>query len=350
MAKQYSIQEIRERSGDPIGAERRSIHRAIAAKVLALSQSKYEADFLRSAWPDDSRAAAIVKATSSPTTTAIFPAITTTSLLRNLAPSSAALRLFAAGLQVDLSGINSVMVPKIAMPPAAVFVAEGAPMPVPQYSTSATKVGPMAKILFSVLVSRELQEATPGTATGVIGAIMDAQASRSIDVVAFGSAAATAAQPAGLLNGLVALTASTQTGWLAIAEDVSTLAAAIAAANVDPSDMIIVAAPRQAAALSMMPKLPYTVLSTLGLADKTVVGIAPAAVASAFAEPVIETSKQVAMHDEDTSPQPITGGTPSPAVPVRSTFQQDLIAIRCRAKATWALVAPGAAMITATSW
>jgi hypothetical protein len=37
--------------------------------------------------------------------------------------------LFEAGLQIDLSGINSVMVPKIAMPPTAVFVAEGAPSP-----------------------------------------------------------------------------------------------------------------------------------------------------------------------------------------------------------------------------
>jgi hypothetical protein len=177
-----------------------------------------------------------------------------------------------------------------------------------------------------------------------------AQASRSIDAVAFSGSAATASQPAGLLNGLAALTASTASGQLAVIEDVAALAAAIAAANVDPTDMIIVAAPRQAEVLRNSPGFRRTVYSSLALADKTVVGIAPAAVASAFDAPSLETAVPPTYHMEDTSPQPITGGAPSPAVPVRSGFQTDVIAVRCRAKACWAMVAPGAAMITATSW
>jgi hypothetical protein len=341
---------LRPDANAAFASERRSLIRALTAKTLAAAGKGYEADVLKTTWPGDSQAATVLRAVSSPTSTGSFFAIQPTALLRNLAPSSAALKLFAAGLQVDLSGINSVLVPKIAMPPTAVFVAEGAPSPALQYSTANTQVGPLKKILFGIVVSRELQESTPGTASGVLGAIMDAQASRSIDVVAFGAGAATAAQPAGLLNGLVALTASTATGQLAVIEDVAALAAAIAAANVDPSDMIVVAAPRQAEVLRNTPGFSRTVYSTLGLADKTIVGFAPAAVASAFAEPVIDTSKQAVLHMEDTTPQPITGGTPSPAVPVRSVFQTDMLAIRCRAKAAWAMVAPGAAMITATSW
>jgi hypothetical protein len=147
-----------------------------------------------------------------------------------------------------------------------------------------------------------------------------------------------------------ALTASTATGQLAVIEDVAALAAAIAAANVDPNDMIVIASPRQAEVLRNSPGLSRTVYASLALADKTICGFAPAAIASAFAEPVIETSKEAVLHMESATPTDITGGTPSPAVPVRSVFQTDMIALRCRAKATWALVAPGAAMITATSW
>jgi hypothetical protein len=333
-------------------AERRSWHRALTAKVLGKARNAFEQDVLEATWPSDKRAASILRAVSIPSTSASFPLISPTTLLRNLAPASAAMKLFAAGLEVDLGGIYSVAVPHITPPPLAVFVAEGAPAPMLQYSVGKAVVGPLCKILFGVALSRELQEATPSTASGVIGAIMNAQASRSIDFAVFGSTAATSAQPAGLLAGLTPLPPSSQSGFVAIVDDVAALAGAIADANVDPDQMIIVASPKQAVALRLMPEMPYTVLSSLALADKTVCGFAPAAIASAFAEPAIEVSKQAVFHSEDTTPAAIVGGPPAaPAVPTRSAFQTDVIAVRCRAKAAWAVVAPGGAqLIENISW
>jgi hypothetical protein len=44
---------------------------------------------------------------------------------------------------------------------------------------------------------------------------------------------------------------------------------------------------------------------------------------------------------EDTSPTDITGGTPSPAAPVKSLFQTDAIGLKTTLSATWGLRAAG---------
>jgi hypothetical protein len=344
------VPEDRDRNGF---AERRSVQRVLAAKGLAAARKANAADILRAAWPGDGQAAMLLKAASPPLTTGDYPQIQTTALLRSLAPSSAALKLFADSLQIDLTGINSVSVPHIAPAPLAVFIGEGQPAPMINYTIAKTTVGPMRKILFGIAVSRELNESTPGSAASVLGQAMNAHASRSLDAVAFGTAAATTSQPAGLLNGVTPLTASTQTATLdAAIEDVAALAAAIAAANIDPTNMVLVAAPRQASVLRLLPaEQPYEVLSSLALADKTVCGFAPAAIGAAFAEPELTSSLSAAVHMEDTTPLPIVGTGGQIASPQRGVFQTDCIAIKCRARAAWAVVAPGGAqMITNTSW
>jgi hypothetical protein len=261
--------------------------------------------------------------------------------------------LFAGSLQIDLGGITSVSVPHIAPQPLTVFIGEGQPMPLLNYTIGKTTVGPMKKILFGIAVSREVNESTPGTAAVVLGEAMNAHASRSLDAVAFGTAAATANQPAGLLNGVTPLTASTQTATLdAAIEDVAALAGAIAAANIDSTNMVLVAAPRQAAVLRLLPaEQPYQVHSSLALADKTVCGFAPAAIGAAFAEPELTSSLSAAVHMEDSLPLALVGSAGVVATPQRGVFQTDCIAIKCRARACWAVVAPGGAqMITNTSW
>jgi hypothetical protein len=344
------VPEDRDRNGF---AERRSVQRVLAAKALATARKLNAADILRAAWPGDGQAAMLLKAASPPLTTGDYPQIQTTAMLRNLAPSSAALKLFADSLQIDLGGITSVSVPHIAPAPLAVFIGEGQPMPLLNYTVGKTTVGPMRKILFGIAVSREVNESTPGTAAVVLGEAMNAHASRSLDAVAFGTAAATANQPAGLLNGVTPLTASTQTATLdAAIEDVAALAGAIGAANIDPTDMVVVASPKQAAVLRLLPaEQPYQVHASLALADKTVCGFAPAAIGAAFAEPELTSSLSAAIHMEDSAPLALVGSAGVVATPQRGVFQTDCIAIKCRARACWAVVAPGGAqMVTNTSW
>jgi len=199
-------------------------------------------------------------------------------------------------------------------------------------------------------VSAELENATPTSASAVIGAVLSSATSKSLDAVAFGTAAATADQPAGLLNGVTPLVASTASGIAGMSEDIGAMARALVTANIDPANMVIVAPQRQAVALQIQagPRFDYPILPTAALADGTVAAFAPGAVASATdGAPAIEASKESAIHFEDTTPLPIgTPGTPNTvAAPTRSAFQSDILVLRCRAFADWRMIASGGVQV-----
>jgi hypothetical protein len=86
-----------------------------------------------------------------------------------VAPSSAAAKLFDRALKVDLSGISQVNVPHVANHPTPLFVGEVAPIPVVQAATGGTVIEPANKLSFIISVTRELDEATPETASVVLG-------------------------------------------------------------------------------------------------------------------------------------------------------------------------------------
>jgi hypothetical protein len=75
-------------------------------------------------------------------------------------------------------------------------------------------------------VSNELENATPQTASAVIGRVLSDIANRSIDATAFGSAAADSTKPAGLLFGTTPLGAAAA-GPDAMASDLGNLMGAI---------------------------------------------------------------------------------------------------------------------------
>jgi hypothetical protein len=335
--------------------QRRSLTRAITAIALA-GTTRSPSTVLKSAWPYDDAAGLILRAAVSPTLTSTYPAFQAATVLPNLAPASAAIRLFNASLTLDMAGINTVRVPHAVTVPAPIFVPEGSAAPTVQLSLAATDVGPVRKILILAAVTSELENATPETASAVVGRILSNAVTKSLDAIAFGTAAADSAKPAGLLNGVSALPASTASGVIAAAEDIGAMAGAMAAAGVDPEGMILVAAPQQAVALKLMAaqKFDNEIFGTPVLADGTVVGFARGAVAAAFdGAPSVEASKEALVHFEDTTPLAIsTPGSPNTvAAPTRSAFQQDMLIIRVRAKATWAVIAPGGVqVITNTKW
>jgi hypothetical protein len=339
--------------------ERRALHRAITAMCFGVAQRQDPESILNAHWPDDGTATLMLRSVSTPTSMADYPAYTPTTMLPNLAPSSAAIKLFNACMVLDLSGVSSIRVPHTVTTPVPVFIPEGNAAPVVQFSLVGTTVGPVKKLLLMAAASRELQNATPGTASAVIGNVLNAAIAKSLDAIAFGTAAATSAQPAGLLNGVTPITATASTsigGLAAMADDVGAMASAMQGAGIDPTGMIIVAAAKQATAMKLLagPKFDYQVLSTLALPDKTIAGFAPGAIAAAFdGVPTIETSIEAALHFEDTTPLPISSvGTPSTiAAPVKSLFQHDIFAIKVRAKATWAVIAPGGVQyIQSVTW
>ena len=134
----------------------RSFYRAAFAVGLnALERapnSRKGADVLAEGrWPQDKVAHALTRAATSPALTtsstwagALSPTATA-DFLGSLAGESAAARLIDAGMRVDLSGVNSVLIPHRSTNIPAVdtqWVAEGGPYPVKQYTLSASTLGP----------------------------------------------------------------------------------------------------------------------------------------------------------------------------------------------------------------
>lgn len=333
--------------------ERQSWHRAVAASALAVTKSADPTSVLEAAWPSDQRAVLILRAAQSPTSTGDFPAFDKTGLFQSLAPSSAALQLFQRGLQLDLAGITTIRIPNFAnLPPAPIFVGEGKPAPNLHWTFDATVLGPARKVLILAAVTGELEAATPDSASALVGRILADSSNKSIDAVAFGTAAADDDQPAGLLHGVAPIAASAA-GPDAMAEDLGALIGAIGASGIDPSGAVFVCSPREATIIKIKvsPKFDHPVLSTLGLPEKTVACFAPAAVASGYQDaPQIETSKTATVHFEDDSPADIVGTDGVIAAPTKSAFQTRLISIRVRARAAWAVTPGGAQVINNVNW
>jgi hypothetical protein len=132
----------------------------------------------------------------------------------------------------------------------------------------------------------------------------------------------------------------------AAATDLAGLASEISARGIAADDMVVIAAMPQALKLRLLsgPNFTNLILGTDALADRTVVGIAPAGVGVGYAgAPDIETSKQATFHFEDTTPLPIgsPGAPATVASPTRNAVQQDLRIVKVRARCAWAAL-PGA--------
>lgn len=342
--------------------ERRSWHRAIAAQALA---AKYKNDastvankIAKDNWPDDARAQQLITrgAVTQTTTTGGYPTHDPVVTYRSLAPNSAALALFQLGLALNFEGASTIRVPSVvkASLPPSIFVEEGKAAPSVEWDFTSLILGPVKKILMMSAVSEELESCTPETASAVIGRVLADIANRGIDARAFGSADPDAANPAGLLRGVAAITAATA-GLDAMAQDLANLTGAIGAAGIDPTGAVFVAGPREATIIKTKAgsKFDNPVLTTLGLPAKSVACFAPAGVVSGYQDaPTVEFGKSPAIHMVDTAPTDLStaGAPPVVAFPVKSHYQAASISIRVRANCAWA-VAPGAAqVITAVNW
>lgn len=333
-------------------SDRRTIQRAITAMVLATARGGDPIALAKQAWPDDRRIAAVIRAAVHPTTTADYPVMNVIGLFQSLAPKSAALQLFGHGRHVDLTGLSTIAIPSAGALPPSPFVAESAPGPVVDLAMGDFVVGPTRKILIMAAVTRELDNATPQGAVNVVSGILGDAVAKSLDAAAFGVAAADATMPAGLLYNVTPLTASALADpFDALAEDLGAIAEAIGDAGIDTEDLVFVAGPREAVAIRYFAgsKFTYPIYSSIALKGK-IAGFAAQAVAAAYAGlPQVETSKETALHFDDTNPAPISQAGPTVAHPVYSAFQQELIAIKVRARAAWG-VHPGGAQVVDVTW
>jgi hypothetical protein len=325
---------------------------ALVRSAIATAHNTYDRairipDYARKTWGSEAarEVGLMLRAASAPAVTTqsdwagLFAQATVT-FLSSLAPASAGAELLGRGLQLRFEGAGAISLPLMSAGQAA-FVGQAAPIPIVQYATTpGLKLEPHKLALGATLTYEMLN--TPSAEDAVRAALTES-AAQGLDAVLFSASAATADQPAGLLNGITATTPSTQTiASEAMVADLATLGGAIG--RVAANNLVIVAAPEQAVSINLrLPQLPYDVLASKALAAGTVIAVATNAIVSAFENvPRIESSREVAQAMDDTAP-----GTQ----PTTSVFQTDNIALRLILPASWGLRASGAiAFMTGVAW
>ena len=319
---------------------------------MAAARNEDPARILKRHWPNDDRAAVIMRAGVSQTTSEIYPAYDRTGPYQSIAPGAALPKLLGRPdvLKLDMRGVHTYRIPNDAgLPPVPIFIAEGAPAPNVQLPFAPTILGPVKKVLVLSAITGELEDGNAESTAAVVGRSIANRTNKTVDTIAFDANPGDDIRPPGLLFGITPLTAATA-GVDAVFQDRRTLAAAIGAAGIDTSDLVFVCSPGEAQ--FMADKLgeeigENSVLSTLGLPAKTVAAFAPAALSYGYLGiPEIETSKDATFHSEDTNPLDIGAA----ANPVKSVFQTNIISIRVRAMLAYAVAPGGAAVVQNVNW
>jgi hypothetical protein len=324
--------------GIPLIPDRRALdERAMGVLVrscITAAAGKFEPgtssrDYARRRWGDDAARSVelLARAASSPATTStpgwadtlghIVP-----TYLRNLVPYSAGADLLTRALMLSFDGARTINLPFVTTP-LADFVGEQAPVPIVDGTSALQATIVPYKFAVIVVLTNEMVSYSPAE-TLVRDALLQASGP-ALDRRLFDQNPLVAnVRPAGLLNGIAALTPSSNADpTIAMQSDLETLLAAVApvAGN---SPVVLIAAPAQAVAIGLktFQSFAYPVLVSNSLAAKTVIAIAVNAVVSASgAAPEIDTTRAASLHMADT-PLPLvdSGGfvaspTPSASIP-----------------------------------
>jgi hypothetical protein len=340
----------------------KTLIRAAASHFVAAAlggPSSYPERVCRQLWPKDPVALALVtRAPTAPATIGgagwadALAAKATAAFIGSL-QSSAASRLIAASLQINIPGVATITLPRASFSAgsAPLWVAEAGPIPVGQALILAPMLGPPKKLGLIEVFSRELAEGTPESIEATIGTVLRDVASRALDLSLFSATAGDATRPAGLLVGLTPVTAATATaGAMNALSDLRALTDVIVGVG-GSGDIAFVCSPGRALAIATYAPT-ARVFGSAAIPDAQLIAVDVNSFTSMFpAEPEILASKTATLHFEDTTPAQIgtVAGPPNVvAAPTRSLFQQDEIALRLILKATWALRVPASVAVITT--
>ncbi|TPM41552.1 phage major capsid protein [Mesorhizobium sp. B2-3-4] len=264
-------------------------------------------------------------------------------------------RLAALGANLQFGpGRGAVKIPSRAATPSisGSFVGEGSPIPVRRFGLTSTTLTPHKMGVISYFTKEMGAYSTPQIENLLRQEIRNDTA-ETVDTLLTDANAGSTTRPAGLLNGVAALTASTDGGWAAIMQDIDTLAAPFDAAKAG-RQLVLLMNKREARKLAFTPgpdkvlgsmrqiltESGITPISSVNVPAGRLIMIDAADFAtSADDQPVFDVSEEAVFHAEDTSPQQIsTAGAPNVvAAPVISMFQTASIALRMLMDMTWAM-------------
>jgi HK97 family phage prohead protease/HK97 family phage major capsid protein len=293
-----------------------------------------------------------------------------------LLPMSVFPKLSAKGLALTFGANGKIVIPTRSLVPAlsGSFVAEGAAIPVRQGAFSSQTLTPK-KMAVITTWTREMDEHSIPAIEGLLREAIMQDTAIALDTVLLDANAATTIRPAGLRSYQAGLTASALagagSGYNNFILDYGALyGQLLTLTNGNVRSPTIICNPIQSLNLSLQqppaaaaPLLPFIAMIDSGRLLKadliesstvppgTVIMVDAADFTTAGQEgPRLEISDQATLHMEDTTPTDITGGTPSPAVPVKSMWQTDSLALRLIMFMNWIMRRPVSSWMTGVVW
>jgi hypothetical protein len=340
------------------------VWRAAAATVRGFVEGVSAETAAKQMWPDDVvtplvlRGAVTQATTSDPAWAGPLAFQSVSTAIEEAVAMAAIGRVVRAGaLAVDLGRNTSVRVPgrTTSAADAGQWVQEGHPIPARQLTMLSGPTLTPTKLAVLVTMTREMTEAS--NIEDVVRVLLTEAASLALDAAVFSTAAAVPGKPAGILNGVTALTPTAGgTGFDSCGQDLGALVEDIAT-RAGGAHAFFVAAPHQAISVRFWAGGQFSVAgesdvlplaASAGLADGTVLCIEPASFAITLGEPEFSVATVATVHQEDTTPRDIVSGTP--ATPVTSMWQTDALALRMLMPANWGMRTAHVSYMTGVQW
>lgn len=312
--------------------------RHVTAKAVSRVTGETPREVAARMWPSDRVIAEILeRATSAPAMTSttgwaaelVHKIITDT--LSTMGAASAAADVMKQCLVLGWNGAGLLGVPGfVASAGNSGFVQEGQPIPVRQLTSLGTQLQPY-KLATIAMLSREMVESS--NAEALISDALVRSSGLALDAVFFGSAAATAAQPAGIRNGIATSTASNNADpFGAFFEDMATLFNAVGAVGSKGPFILVANVGRLISARARYDMDPLVIPVVSSAVGSDIIAIAPQAIAAALStEPEVE-SVRAGTLVMDTAPV-----TPDTTQTTKSVWQTDSAALKVRWPVTWSL-------------
>lgn len=274
--------------------------------------------------------------------------------LESLRPVSVYPGLSALGTRLTFGpNAGAIKIPSRATSPSisGSFVAEGAPIPVRRLGLTSLTLSPKKMGVISVF-SREIAKYSNPAIEGLLREEILADTAVTLDSLLLDATAGSTTRPAGLTNGVTAVTATAGGGYEAILADISNLAAPFDTANAG-RNLVLLMNPAQARKVRMTagPNASgfdwarqfldeFAVIQSTTIPAGTVYMIDAADFVTAAGDtPEFDVSDQTVLHMEDTTPLHIgTAGAPATvAAPAQSMFQTAQIALRMLMDVSWGM-------------
>ena len=350
------------------------IIRSAVVNAVAFASNKAPEEVLERLYGNDEATGIIVKAAVAPATTttsgwaAELVNTAMTEFLETLRPMSVYPELAAAGGGRLSFGPNqgAIKIPARAPTPSigGSFIGEGAPIPVRRLALTSATLSPK-KLGVITTFTREIARYSTPAIEGILRNEILADTAITLDSILLDNVAGDAIRPAGLLNGVTAITATTGGGQAAILADIRKLRAPFDAAN-NGTNLVLLMNPAQEVGLALTPaadgQLGWTssVLSRYKIITSTAIPVGRVIMVNAgdFVTatgdvPEFEMSNEATLHMEDSTPLQIgSTGTPNTvAAPVRSLFQTATMGLRMLMDVSWSLRRPGSVQwIDGVTW